>query len=63
MKLKGEDKKLLKELCDEQKIQYEKVLRLLETVLEYEFRDRRTGIYDALKEIIKVDMSGVSHEV
>jgi hypothetical protein len=63
MKLKEEDKKLLKELCDEYKVQYAKVLQLLETVREYEFKDRRTGIYDALKEIIKSDMSGVSHEV
>ncbi|MBD3339594.1 MAG: hypothetical protein GF353_10820 [Candidatus Lokiarchaeota archaeon] len=63
MKLKEEDKKILRELCDEYKIRYEKVVRLLETVREYEFKDRRTGIYDALKEIIKSDMTGVSHEV
>jgi hypothetical protein len=63
MKLKDEDKKMLKELCDEHKIQSAKVLRLLETVQEYEFKDRRIGIYDALKDIIKLDMSGVGYEV
>jgi hypothetical protein len=30
-----------------------KVLKLLETVYEYEFKDRRTGVYDALREILK----------
>lgn len=63
MKLKEEDKKLLRELCEEHEIKYEKVVRLLDTVREYEFKERRAGIYDALKDIIKSDMSGVNHEV
>jgi hypothetical protein len=55
MKLSEEDKSLLRELCDQQKVSYDKVLKLLNTVKEYEFKDRRTGIYDALREIIKGD--------
>jgi len=53
MKLSEEDKRMLRELCDQQKVNYDKVLKLLDTVKEYEFKDRRTGIYDALREIIK----------
>lgn len=56
MKLKDEDKQLLKELCIQYNVSYEKMLRLLDTTKEFEFRDRRTGIYDALSEIIKSDM-------
>jgi len=56
MKLKEEDKDLLKELCRQFQVSDEKVLRLLETIKEYEFKDRRTGVYDALTEIIKSDL-------
>jgi hypothetical protein len=27
--------------------------QLLETVYDYEFKERRTGVYDALREILK----------
>jgi len=53
MNLSIEDKRLLEELCQQQGISQEKVVKLLETVQEYEFKDRRTGIYDALREILK----------
>lgn len=53
MKLKDEDKQLLKELCIQYNVSYEKMLMLLDTTKEYEFKDRRTGIYDALAEIIR----------
>jgi hypothetical protein len=53
MKLTTEDQKLLEELCQQQGVSAEKVAKLLETVQEYEFKDRRTGIYDALREILK----------
>ena len=56
MKLKDEDKQLLKELCMQYNVSYEKMLRLLDTTKEFEFKDRRTGIYDALSEIIKSDL-------
>ncbi len=56
MKIAEEDKTILKELCEQYQISFDKVFELLETVKEYEFKDRRTGIYDALKEIIKKDI-------
>ena len=55
MNLTGEDKQLLAELCDQNSVSKEKVLRLLETIQEYEFKDRRTGVYDALREILKTN--------
>jgi hypothetical protein len=53
MNLSGEDKRLLSELCEQSGVSQEKVLKLLRTVCEYEFKDRRTGVYDALREILK----------
>ena len=55
MNLTFEDERLLAELCEQHKISFEKVVKLLKTVREHEFKDRRTGIYDALREIIKTD--------
>lgn len=52
MKLSAEDKKTLQELCLQHQVSYEKVLKLLDTIQEYEFKERRTGIYDALRDII-----------
>lgn len=56
MKLKEEDKQMLKELCNQYSVSYDKVLKLLDTTKEYEFRERRAGIYDALSEIVKLDL-------
>lgn len=53
MKPTTEDKRLLEELCQQQGVSAEKVVKLLDTVREYEFKDRRTGVYDALREILK----------
>lgn len=53
MNLSDEDKQLLGELCGENNVSRDKVLKLLQTVSEYEFKDRRTGVYDALREILK----------
>ena len=53
MNLSGEDKQLLDELCRQNGVSRDKVLKLLQTVHEYEFKDRRTGVYDALREILK----------
>ncbi|MCM3712467.1 hypothetical protein M3202_00095 [Alkalihalobacillus oceani] len=64
MKLSTEDKTLLKELCSQHQVNYEKVIKLLDTVQEYEFKDRRTGIYDALRDILRRMPNGeVNHEV
>ena len=57
------DKELLQELCTQYNVQYNKVEKLLATIKEYQFKDRRTGIYEALKEIIKSDLKKESNEV
>lgn len=53
MNLSTEDKQLLNELCQQHGVSTAKVVKLLDTVREYEFKDRRTGVYDALREILK----------
>lgn len=53
MNLSSEDKQLLEELCQQNCVSSEKVLKLLDAVRDYEFKDRRTGVYDALREILK----------
>lgn len=58
MKLSDGDKKLLGELCVQHQISLEKVLKLLDKEHEFEFKDRRTGIYDALREIVKSSFDG-----
>ncbi len=50
------DQELLQQLCQQYDVSFEKVQHLLETVREYQFRDRRTGVYEALKETIKSDL-------
>lgn len=53
MNLSVEDQRLLEELCEQHGVSAEKVLKMLETMREYEFKDRRTGVYDALRDILK----------
>jgi len=53
MKLSTEDQQLLDELCRQNNVSLDKVRKLLETVYDYEFKERRTGVYDALREILK----------
>ena len=53
MKLSDDDKQLLDELCRQNNVSQTKVLKLLRTVYDYEFKERRTGVYDALREILK----------
>ena len=57
------DNELLKELSIQYDVSFDKVEKLLATVKEYQFKDRRTGVYDALKEIIKSDLKKASHEI
>jgi len=57
------DKELLQELCREYDISYEKVEKLLFTIKEYQFKERRTGVYEALKEIIKSDIKKANDEI
>ena len=53
MKLSQEDQRMLDELCRQNNVSLAKVCKLLETVYDYEFKERRTGVYDALREILK----------
>lgn len=53
MNMTTEDSRLLKELCEQHGVSPDKVLKLLDAVRDYEFKDRRTGVYDALREILK----------
>lgn len=57
------DNELLKELSIQYDVSFDKIEKLLATVKEYQFKDRRTGVYDALKEIIKSDLKKVNHEI
>jgi len=58
MKLSEDDKRLLAELCSQHQVSFEKVMILLDKEREYEFKDRRTGIYDALRVIVKSSFHG-----
>jgi hypothetical protein len=58
MKLSDADKKLLSELCTQYHVSMDKVLSLLSTVRDYELKDRRVGIYEALRDIIAHDVEG-----
>ncbi|EMG37153.1 hypothetical protein PCS_01989 [Desulfocurvibacter africanus PCS] len=60
MNLSTDDKRLLDELCQQHGVSAEKVLKLLATVRDYEFKERRTGVYDALREILKSKPGGAS---
>ena len=53
MRISTEEQILLSELCAEHKVSFNKVLKLLSTVQDYELMEKRMGIYDALEEIIK----------
>lgn len=58
MKLAPDDVKLLEELCEQHDVSADKVFKLLDAVRHFEFKDRRTGVYDALREILKSKPSG-----
>jgi hypothetical protein len=60
--MKQEDNQLLQELCAQYNVSLDKVEKLLATVKDYQFKDRRTGVYDALKEIIKSDLKKTGNE-
>ncbi len=53
MRLSEEDLQLLDVLCRQNQLNFDKVRNLLETVYDYEFKERRTGVYDPLREILK----------
>lgn len=53
MNFSTEDSQLLDELCQQHGVSKAKVLMLLDAVRDYEFKDRRNGVYDALRAILK----------
>lgn len=53
MRLSVEDQRLLEDLCRQQGVSYEKVNQLLEVEQDFEFKERRTGVFDALRKILK----------
>lgn len=52
MKFSDVDQQLLQELCHQHNVSYDKVMKLIDVEIEYEFKERRAGIYDALRDII-----------
>ena len=56
------DQKLLEELCKQYDVSFEKVNTLLETIQEYQFKDRRVGVYEALKNIIQSDLKNTEEQ-
>ncbi len=52
MNLSSEDKQLLAEICEHNDVNHLKVLKLLQTVYDYDFKERRRGVYDALREVL-----------
>ena len=53
MNLTTEDQRLLEDLCQQHQVSFDKVVKLLDTDREYEFKERRTGVYDALNSMFK----------
>lgn len=53
MRINNDDQNTLEQLCNEYGVGFDKLFRLLSTVQDYELKDKRFGIYDALEEIIK----------
>jgi len=53
MRINNDDQNTLAQLCNEYGVGFDKLLKLLSTVQDYELKDKRFGIYDALEEIIK----------
>ena len=58
MKFKDEDLALLKKLCHDYDVSYDKVFKLISTIKEYEFKDVRTGVYDALRRVLSEKHQG-----
>jgi transcriptional regulator with XRE-family HTH domain len=52
MKRSEKGPRRLAERCEQQGLSTERVLRMLGTVQDYESKERRAGVYDALRDII-----------
>jgi len=53
MRINNDDQNILQNLCREYGVEINKILKLLSTVQKYELKDKRSGVYDTLEEIIK----------
>ena len=53
MRINNDDQNILQNLCREYGVEIKKILKLLSTVQEYALKDKRSGVYDTLEEIIK----------
>jgi len=62
MRISKGDDDILKSLCTEYQVNPDKIKQLLTTVQDYELKDKRFGIYDALEEIIKQKDGSVDGE-
>ncbi len=62
MRISKGDDDILKSLCAEYQVNPDKIKQLLTTVQNYELKDKRFGIYDALEEIIKQKDGSVDGE-
>jgi hypothetical protein len=54
--LTTEDQRLLEELCEQHGVSAEKVLKMLNAVFDSQFKDRRTGVFDTLREILNTQI-------
>ncbi len=59
MNLSTNDKKLLEDLCQSAGLDSIKIIKLLKVESDFEFRERRTGIYEILREIINSSNSKI----
>lgn len=55
MKLSETDYKLLKQLCDDNNVSCDKVIKLLDIVYQNEFKNRRFGVQEELKNILRAE--------
>ena len=51
--IQNADNDLLQKLCKQYDVDYSTVEKLLDVVRKYQHQDRRTGVFDELKEILK----------
>lgn len=53
MQMSEEEKEILSKLCDEYNVSFEKAKKLIEIEKKFEPMERRIGIYDDLKQVIR----------
>jgi hypothetical protein len=56
MNLSNEDRKLLRDMCQEHNVSFDKIIKLIDVNRQFQFKERRSGIYEAIYEIITSDI-------